>query len=200
MVKILGANHGSRVCQEQDTTVQQLWTVVLVRYREGAGGGDSVASANVTFLSNSHDSCEPARSRAPWTAAASRLEHYNDAEPSEVVMSNVEIQSQIRANTPEIEGSQVKELVAIRCIADDSAADHGHKRCDSPPHALFSQALCVPDVPASQPSSEVPVCGRLHLGCLLLAPRRRAAPSREKELFDMFPSQTLVARRVRDVL
>ena len=32
MVKILGANHGSRVCQEQDTTVQQLWTVVLVRY------------------------------------------------------------------------------------------------------------------------------------------------------------------------
>ena len=73
---------------------------------------------------------------------------------------------------------QVKELVAIRCIADDSAADHGHKRCDSPPHALFSQALCVPDVPASQPSSEVPV--RPISPCLLLALRRRAAPSREK--------------------
>ena len=26
MVKILGASHGSRVCQEQDTAVQQLWT------------------------------------------------------------------------------------------------------------------------------------------------------------------------------
>jgi len=90
----------------------------------------------------------------------------------------VEIPSQIRANTPEIEGSQVKELVAIRCIADDSAADHGHKRCDSPPHALFSQALCVPDVTASQPSSEVPV--RPTSPCLLLALRRQAVPSREK--------------------
>ena len=32
------------------------------------------------------------------------------------------------ANTPEESGLEVKELVAIRCIADDSAADHGHKR------------------------------------------------------------------------
>ena len=50
---------------------------------------------------------------------------------------------------------EVKELVRIRSIADDSAADHGHKRCDSPPHALFSHRLCLPDVPASQPSSAV---------------------------------------------
>ena len=69
--------------------------------------------------------------------------------------------------------------MAIRCIADDSAADHGHKRCDSPPHALFSQALCVPDVTASQPSSEVPA--RPTSPCLLLALRRRAARSRELE-------------------
>ena len=46
--------------------------------------------------------------------------------------------------------------MAIRCIADDSAAEHEHKRCDSPPHALFSQALCVPDVPASQPRARGP--------------------------------------------
>ena len=74
--------------------------------------------------------------------------------------------------------------MAIRCIADDSAADHGHKRCDSPPHALFSHALFVPDVPASQPSSAVHE--RPTSPCLLLALRRRAAPSREKELFDIF--------------
>ena len=40
----------------------------------------------------------------------------------------VEDQSQIGANTPEKTGLEVKELMAIRCIADDSAADHGHKR------------------------------------------------------------------------
>ena len=92
---------------------------------------------------------------------------------------NFRVETEQGLPTPEIEGSQVKELVAIRCIADDSAADHGHKRCDSPPQALFSQALCVPDIPASQPSSEVPV--RPTSPCLLLAPRRRAAPSRDRE-------------------
>ena len=42
----------------------------------------------------------------------------------------------------------------------------------------------IPDVTASQPSSEVPV--RPTSPCLLLALRRQAVPSREKELFDMF--------------
>ena len=124
----------------------------------GAGEGDSVVIVNVTFFS-SHT-----------LAVCARCNNPNGE-------SN-------RFRVPEISVPQVKELVAIRCIADDSAADHGHKRCDSPPHALFSQALCVPDVPASQPSSEVPV--RPTSPCLLLALRRQAVPSREKELFDMF--------------
>jgi hypothetical protein len=62
--------------------------------------------------------------------------------------------------------------------------------CDSPPHAMRSsrtRAVCISDVPASWPSSEVPVAVRPTSPCLLLALRRRAAPSRrEKELFDMF--------------
>ena len=61
------------------------------------------------------------------------------------------------------------ELVAIQCIADDSAADHGHKRCDSPPHALSSQALCVTDIPASQDTNRAQrsPCGRVHLARLV---------------------------------
>eukprot|EP00966_Prymnesium_polylepis_P108315 2507027-Prymnesium_polylepis.2 len=61
---------------------------------------------------------------APWTDAASRLEINTKRRAVGVILKT---KSQIGANTPEIEGSQVKELVAIRCIADDSAADHGHK-------------------------------------------------------------------------
>ena len=53
----------------------------------------------------------------------------------------------------------------------------------------FSQALCVPDVPASQPSSEVPV--RPTSPCLLLALRRQAAPSREKS------AQKITTYRIR---
>ena len=144
-------------------------------------GGGSVSSANVTFLSI-HDFQPRPLARPGQSQLADWNRDYTKRRA--VGVSNDEDQSQIRANTPEESGLKVKELVGIRCIADDSAADHGHKRCDSPPHALFSQALCVPDVPASQPSSEVPV--RPTSPCLLLALRRQAVPSREKELFDMF--------------
>ena len=67
--------------------------------------------------------------------------------------------------------------MAIRCIADDSAADHGHKRCDSPPQALFSQALCVGPMSQHHNRAQRSPCDRLHLasslerqmmkGCLL---------------------------------
>jgi hypothetical protein len=151
--------------------------------RDGAGVGGSASSVNVTF--SSIRDFQPRPLARPGQSQLADWNNTTTAEPS-LYCSLLKTRVKSEQTLPRCEesGLEVKELVAIRCIADDSAADHEHKRCDSPPHALFSHALCVPDVPASQPSSEVHV--RPTSPCLLLALRRRAAPSREKELFDIF--------------
>jgi hypothetical protein len=79
-----------------------------------------------------------------------------------------------------------RELVAIRCIADDFSRRSWTQKGAIARRMRSSRTHCVyiPDVPASQPSSEVPVLPTSP--CLLLALRRQAVPSREKELFDMF--------------
>ena len=123
--------------------------------------------------------------RAPWTVAASRLEQYSDGRAVAVLLkTRVKSEQTLLRNrvwksrswwqyhaspTTQPQIMDTKGAIARRMRSS-------RKRC-----------VCVPDVPATivqQPSSEVPV--RPTSPCLLLALRRRAAPSREKELFDIF--------------
>ena len=124
--------------------------------------------------------------RAPWTAAASRLEQYNDGR-AVVVLLKTRVKSEQTLPRNRRFGSQGvggntmhrRRLRSQPQIMDTKGAiarrmRSSRKRCVYP----------MSDVTASQPSSEVPV--RPTSPCLLLALRRQAVPSREKELFDMF--------------
>ena len=106
--------------------------------------------------------------RAPWTDAASRLEQYSDGRAVAVLLKT-RVKSEQTLPRKRVWKSRTKELVlvGIRCIADDSAADHGHKRCDSPPHVRSSRKRCVYPMSQHHNRAQRSPCGRLHLASSL---------------------------------